>query len=283
MDKAQAWSAYWAQMGADGTCLPGAPRAVSELLDGHWATFARNLPAGSAVLDIATGSGAVPRALVRANPELKATGVDFADVPDSGDAAIELVGNTDATQLSFADNRFDGLTSQFGIEYTDLAASAIEAARVCRAASPFQFIVHHAASPIVAQNRARQAAIADIAKRGIVEMVRAGERRAFENAVSGIAGNHPGQSVVAEISGALAQAMRSDATTAAADVEWVEAGMTREMELLGALRSAAQDEGTIEGFVTALEGPFSVVPAAELRVPGEDRPIAWLVTGRTAD
>jgi hypothetical protein len=58
------------------------------------------------------------------------------------------VGNTDLSTLPFPDAAFDGVASQFGIEYADVAAAAREAMRVLTPGGGGHFVLHHADSAI---------------------------------------------------------------------------------------------------------------------------------------
>jgi SAM-dependent methyltransferase len=62
--------------------------------------------------------------------------------------AIRLIGNTDLSKLPFADAAFDGVTSQFGVEYADLAAATREAIRVLAPGGRGRFVLHRADSAI---------------------------------------------------------------------------------------------------------------------------------------
>lgn len=282
MDDAAAWSAYWAQMGAAGTCLPGAPRAVSDALSKLWSEFAENLPPGARVLDLATGAGAVPRALSEANADISITGIDFAEVPASSNPAIELLGRTDIATLPFADDSFDAATSQFGIEYASEEKAIAEVARVTRPGARLLFVIHHNSSAILKQNRCRLRAIEACRESGVAEMVRSkgADREAIKKILLPIARNFRDQSVIGEIGAAL------DASRALADAERekdisrIVQGMDREMTTLTALDRAAKDETSINRVVNALASGFACEKPVSLRANGEARPIAWLVSGQ---
>ena len=82
-------------MGESGGCLPGAPPVVDAHLTQLWGNFAIGFPAGAKLLDLACGTGAVSRSLLRANRELSLVGVDYADLPKGKSKKIKLVGGTD--------------------------------------------------------------------------------------------------------------------------------------------------------------------------------------------
>ena len=77
---ADSWSKYWTQASGEVGCLPGAPKALGNLLDGIWSTLAGSLDAGSRVIDLACGNGVVGASMFAGNNDLKITGVDYADL-----------------------------------------------------------------------------------------------------------------------------------------------------------------------------------------------------------
>ena len=166
--KQAAWTGYWLGAGRDSGCLPGAPKPLNDALAGFWAELAGLLPQGGQLLDIATGSGAVVRALLALRPDLVTIGIDSAALPASD---LDLRGSIDATALPFADASFDAVSSQFGIEYCAAPALA-EAARVLRPGGHLAFVVHCSTSPAVAHNRARRAALVGLRDAGIFAMAR---------------------------------------------------------------------------------------------------------------
>ena len=286
MSKAQAWSAYWKQMGEAGGCLPGAPPAVDAELTQQWARFARSFERGARLLDLACGTGAVMRALRHGNRDLELTGVDYAELPKTRSKSMRLVGSTDIADLPFEDGRFDGLTSQFGIEYADIAAVAPEIARVAKPGATLQFIVHHADSPIVEQNRKRHAALDAIACSSIRDMA----QRAIEQPGSGtamlsqafslIARSHPDQPIVREIAAGLDTTIRFGGKRAKAELAAFEEKLEQERAVLSALLDVALDEQTVEDFAETPAADFECQPPSPLQIQGLDAPIAWSISGR---
>ena len=285
MTEAKAWSAYWAQMGEAGGCLPGAPPAVEAQLTQLWAQFAQGLAPGAKLLDLACGTGAVMRSLLRGNDRLDLTGVDYAVLPKSSAKKIRLIGESDIAALPFDDESFDGLTSQFGLEYSDIAKSAPEMARVAKPGAGLRLVVHHADSPIVAQNRKRYAAINAVAQSSIFGMARSviaqpGSSTAMlSQAFSLIARSHPDQGVVREIAAGMDNAIRFGGKNGPSELDRIETNISQECEVLGALLDVARDEAGIAALLTSLAGGFQCAPADPIQPPGLATPIAWLVTG----
>ncbi|MGL4540930.1 MAG: class I SAM-dependent methyltransferase, partial [Polymorphobacter sp.] len=167
-----AWTGYWLGAGRDSGCLPGAPKPLNDALLAAWAAFAGELPQGAQLLDIATGSGSVVRALMALRPDIVSIGIDSAALPDLGPASVlDLRGDIDAAALPFADASFDAVSSQFGIEYCPPAALA-EAGRSLRPGGALGFVVHCRASQAVAHNRGRRAALVGLRDAGIFAMAR---------------------------------------------------------------------------------------------------------------
>lgn len=285
MDKAKAWSAYWTQMGDTGGCLPGAPPVVEAQLAQLWGQFAQGFEPGSKLLDLACGTGAVMRSLLRGNDRLDLTGVDYAVLPKGRTKKIKLIGETDIATLLFDDGSFDGLTSQFGLEYSDIAKSAPEMARVAKPGAQLRLVVHHAESPIVAQNRKRHAAMSGIAQSAILNMARSviaqpGSSTALiSQAFSLIARSHPDQNVVREIAAGVDNAIRIGGKQGSAELERIGTNLVQECSVLEALLDVALDEKGIASFLTLLADGFQCVPALPVQPQGLATPIAWLVTG----
>ncbi len=146
-----AWTQYWRSGQTES--LPE-ERAAGRLgaLDTAWGEFLSGFSEGARLLDLATGGGDVIRRALALGRNFNITGVDIADLStvSAGLRAqgIALVGNTDLSKLPFPDAGFDGVTSQFGIEYANLTAAAVEAVRVLAPGGRGRFVMHHADSPI---------------------------------------------------------------------------------------------------------------------------------------
>ncbi|QLC22558.1 methyltransferase domain-containing protein [Parasphingopyxis sp. CP4] len=286
MSKAQAWSAYWSQMGESGGCLPGAPPVVDAHLTQLWGNFAAGFPAGAKLLDLACGTGAVLRSVLRANRELSLVGVDYADLPKGKSKKIKLIGGTDIADMRFKDGEFDGLTSQFGVEYSDIDAAAAEIARVTKPGARLQFIVHHAESPIVEQNRNRHSALAAIERSSTMQMGRAAAAQPgsdtgmLSQTLSLIARSHPGQTVVNEIAAAIDHTVRFGGKNAAREFDRIENNLAQELAVLGALQSVALDEAGATAFVDSLGTGFACSSPQPVQIQGLATPLAWLVSGK---
>jgi len=149
------WSVYW-EGGALNSCITSSQEQDARVVNDFWQNFAAALPHNARVLDLATGNGAVVKQLLSSRSDLKITGVDSAairphDHVDSADplATAVFLADTDITDLPFADRSFDAVTSQFGLEYSDVAQSVPEAARILATGGKLLLLVHHTDSAIL--------------------------------------------------------------------------------------------------------------------------------------
>jgi SAM-dependent methyltransferase len=164
---AEEWSRFWER--GTLTTFEGhfSENYDAEIRDFWWAQFA-DLPAGAAVVDLATGNGAVALLAARFAREheraFSITGIDSAAIdaariraawpalaPDID--AIALRGGVPLEATGLADASVDLVTSQYGFEYGDTAAGSREIARILRPGGRVAMIVHHADSAILSQAR----------------------------------------------------------------------------------------------------------------------------------
>jgi len=158
MDKRAAWDRFWSydRLSSFGTGI-GAGN-YGEPIAAGWRAFFASLPAGARVLDIATGNGAIAVMAVEAGDGLRVTGADLAKVKPAAFVSkgkdelrkIRFLGGTPAEQLPFDDARFDAVTSQYGIEYSDLERSVAEAVRVLAPGGRLRFACHAAEGSVAA-------------------------------------------------------------------------------------------------------------------------------------
>ncbi|MDH4108898.1 MAG: class I SAM-dependent methyltransferase [Gammaproteobacteria bacterium] len=163
------WQHFWRENRL-AACVPDNPVSAAAI-ERHWTAFFSELPAGTRVLDIATGNGVLlvwaGRAARSAGRELKLTGIDLADIdparflPEHRDdlAAVQFIGGTAAESLPFADGSFDAVISQYGLEYADLGLALNNAARVLAQGGQLRWLAHGDDSIVVTQGRAQLADI----------------------------------------------------------------------------------------------------------------------------
>lgn len=146
------WSRYWSH-GVAHSCGGSYGNRYDGALARFWRSHFAALPAGARVLDIATGNGAVPRLMLDgAADTVVCDAIDLAvlepqwiaELAPQQRGRIRFHGQQAAESLPFAAGSFDLVTSQYGLEYTDLARSVPEILRVLRPGGKVCLLTHHA-------------------------------------------------------------------------------------------------------------------------------------------
>lgn len=154
------WSDYWADAVLHG-CTEQFPASTQRSIAARWRSTFAALPADAAVLDLASGRGAVLALAVESrtrSKDLCLVGADLARVEAPAGCGFTIEGGIASAALPYADRSFTLVTSQFGIEYGGFSDSLEEAARV---ADHALLLLVHAADGVVAQQTAQQAEQAD--------------------------------------------------------------------------------------------------------------------------
>jgi SAM-dependent methyltransferase len=161
MDARSAWDRFWTydRLASFGTGV-GAGN-YGEPIAAGWRSFFTDLPAGSRVLDLCTGNGAIAVMAVEAGEELQVTGADLAAVRPAAFVSgkrrqlerVRFLANTPAEELPLDDASFDAVVSQYGLEYSDMGKSVTEAVRVLAPAGRLRFAVHAAEGSVAADTR----------------------------------------------------------------------------------------------------------------------------------
>jgi SAM-dependent methyltransferase len=157
--RAEVWSRYWAQ-GARHSCGGSFGQQYGGAIGVWWQQVFQALPAGTRVLDLATGSGAVLQlGLAHTRfADIHLEGVDLMhaappwllQLPAAQAARVRIHHGVSTEQLPFPDGSIDLVTSQFGLEYTRLPQTLAEARRVLRAGGSLRAVLHHSlARPLV--------------------------------------------------------------------------------------------------------------------------------------
>ncbi len=147
------WDRYW-QANRISSCAgrPG-ENYKPELLRG-WRKFFQTLADGARILDLCTGNGAIPLVAVEVARQtgrlFHVTAIDKANIapsqfiPDHREALskINFVGCTDVSTMPCDEASFDAVTSQFGIEYTDLGRVPDQLVRLLAPNGRFRAVVH---------------------------------------------------------------------------------------------------------------------------------------------
>ena len=149
------WTRHWAS-GAAHSCAGSFADTYEGALAAVWEAALDRVAPGTRVLDIATGSGALPRLLLRLQPtlDLGIDAVDLASVapdwvrqlPAQQAARLRFHAGIRAESLPFPDACFGLVISQYGLEYADLERAVPELLRVLAPGGQVVLVMHHAAS-----------------------------------------------------------------------------------------------------------------------------------------
>ncbi|MEM7357622.1 MAG: class I SAM-dependent methyltransferase [Pseudomonadota bacterium] len=175
-DKMQAWSLYWADDRLQ-SCVATLDQEDQQKLNSIWQAFAKSLNEGAKVLDLATGNGAVPAALLSGQPGLQIDAVDYAEIDPhqtlseaSLVASVNFHAKTDINKLPFSEHHFDAITSQYGIEYAGLESAAAKALKHLAEGGKIALLIHHDDSEIIHSSRAKLAELKRINEpKGLIE------------------------------------------------------------------------------------------------------------------
>ncbi|MGN6517499.1 MAG: class I SAM-dependent methyltransferase [Rhizomicrobium sp.] len=145
------WSRYW-QRDEHDDCLVNALGLAA-----IWRDYLDGFEDHARLLDLATGSGEAAELAARTLRGLgRAFEIDAIDAAILPDAIaqrlradrVRVMGGVDLAALTFEDRSYDGVFSQFGIEYGSRPQAFHEAARVLRANGRGMFVMHHKESVI---------------------------------------------------------------------------------------------------------------------------------------
>ncbi len=305
------WDTYWQGTGDLGAWTAG---GVSHpAIRAYWEDFfsrRREQPGSSALLDLASGNGAVVECAlgVFGDGALEITCVDLSE------AAINNIGERfpgvrglvcDAVSIPLESATFDLVTSQFGIEYA--APGAIgEAARLLAPGGSLALMLHHrdgsiqreCAANLDAVTRVRDSAFVSLAREMFsagFAAVRGADRRPYDDAAAKLA---PAVKALEEILGEHGVGVAGDTVARLYEdvarihgrmphyetdevLQWLER-MDGELEAyagrMSSMLGAALDADGFERVRAALNGDTrSIERAGPLTVQGEELPLAWVV------
>ena len=266
-----AWSEFWALnkgSGQDGGCLPSGYQGIHQAQQAGWSAYAKTLPKGARVLDLATGDGRVMAWLMAARRDLKVMGCDMAPQLPNPPRGAKVKAGVEMERLPYPDARFATLTSQFGFEYGDTAKVAAEAARVLKADGELAILTHRQDGPILAHNLKRREQIRwaieeqdlpAIAKNSL--QLRVGARAhvppAIAHAPQQGAETHGAQSAAWEIAEAIRQTLamgaRDHPANVAALIDTIVSRAHNELGRIASLEAACATTADEAGFVGAIE------------------------------
>ena len=271
-----AWTAFWQEPGQS-HCVAGAPQ-IWRVLHRHWAAFAATLGSRRRVLDLGCGAGAVANLLLEARDDVELTGIDFARIPLTLHPQIELLSDTAMERLPFADGSFGAAVSQFGFEYSEIDQAVREMARVLDHEAKFSFLVHHADSSIVANNRARLNALVAVLSPAMRAGFCGGDAVAFNAQMSALKARHSHDSLVDQLSKCLPARMGRPSMERIALWKAIEEAVAPELCLAESLNACCVMPEELDDWLAPLRHAFQLQTPSVLREPN-GTPIAWQFQG----
>ena len=154
----EVWSTYWAQ-GALHSCVGSFDERYSGAIGAFWDDIVATMAAGTRVLDLATGNGALPmRVWKHHGNRVHVDAVDLAALAPpwyqpADHESIAFHAGVLMEALPFADGGHDWVVSQYGFEYADRDAALSECLRVLAPQGRLAFVMHHVDSVLVAVGR----------------------------------------------------------------------------------------------------------------------------------
>lgn len=211
----EAWSRYWAS-GAAHSCVGSFDASYSGAIGDFWRSVFAGATPRHHVLDVATGNGPLTRLAFQYGGHVGGMEIDAVDMADVAPAwfdpahypGVRFHSGVAAERLPFADETFDCVVSQFGVEYARRPDAFVEALRVARFHACFAFVMHHSDS-VLARVAREEAANADflLSAQGLLAAAR--------NALPWMARARAGMDISTSV---LAGAAREDYNRAMGDV-----------------------------------------------------------------
>lgn len=181
------WSQYWA-----GGALTSLPDDFRENYDGEVAEFWQaqfaQLPDQADLLDVCTGNGAVALlaaqwALDQGRTGWRVTAVDAAHIDPSGIARhwpaqtealarVSFLSDTPLETLTLADESADLITSQYGLEYCDLAQAVPRLAAILKPGGRLAMLAHAMSSAMVETMQAERRDYATLESLGFFKLLK---------------------------------------------------------------------------------------------------------------
>jgi SAM-dependent methyltransferase len=147
------WSDYW-RSGQQACCFNSGGENYGPQIVKIWTEFFEQLPLDARILDVCTGNGAIAILATelgqRRGAHFDVHGVDRAEIHadktrlymPNVHGAVHFQSGVAAEALPFEDSSFDSVVGQYAIEYTDLARTIPEIARVTKPEGRIRFITH---------------------------------------------------------------------------------------------------------------------------------------------
>jgi len=181
--------------------------------------------------------------------------------------------------LPFTEDCFGAVVSQFGYEYGNSRCAVRELARALAPNARLSFIVHHADSAIVANNRARLNALLAFLSPMMREAFCGADTAGFHAQMSVLIRSHPDDALVVELARSLPSRLSRTPRERVAIWKAIDDALAPERCLAGCLNAACVAPEEIEAWLEPLRGICALQETGILREPG-GMPIAWRIEGQ---
>jgi len=157
-DNSEHWNDYWSQ-GHKTSFGNAFTDGYEGIIKDIWQQCFGSLKSDCKVLDLCTGNASLLRLAKSCLNEvnnIEFTGVDYAQIDAKDDFfeqnSINLAFGVNIEKLPFKDKNFDYVISNFGIEYSDLSKSIVEASRVLISGGKIELVCHCHDSTLIKSN-----------------------------------------------------------------------------------------------------------------------------------
>jgi SAM-dependent methyltransferase len=274
------WCTFWQDF-----CLENQPQERCyipadgrNVVDRHWVDFADNLPDGAQVLDLGCGAGIVGNTLLRRRKDLHVTGVDWANVPITNQANLNIHSRVSMEDMPFGKDCFDAAVSLFGIEYGDVVNTVQELERVLKAGAQFSFLVHHRESETVQEGDVRRRTLKELISGKMKAAFLAGNAVGLDQQRRSLTQQFPNMPIINLISDYFHRNIHF--TRAERQALWQKQAdaFDPEIALLMHLERAAKSAVEMGSWLASLLSTMSMINISVLR-RNSGQPIAWHVNG----
>ena len=274
------WSDFWHDFG-EGDTRPLRCHIIGDgeqVVDRHWSHFANRLEKAAWVLDIGCGAGTVGRTLLRSRADLRISGVDFAEVPQGNTPGLTIHPWVRMEALPFEDASFDGAVSLFGIEYGDIAPTAVELGRVIKPGGCFSLVVHHHGSETAAEGRARVKGIGDVLSGKVRAAFLSGDTDRFDRQRLRLLSLHPGEPTVRLLCDYFRRTITRTRAERHATWQKIVEDVAVEVRLTSEMVRSAKSPAKLGTWLAPLLSTMTALEVSVLR-RRSGQPIGWLVGG----
>ncbi|MBU2883481.1 class I SAM-dependent methyltransferase [Psychrosphaera sp. B3R10] len=202
------WDNYWQQghITSFGNEIMG---TYSGAIKHFWQRYLGDTQPNTRLLDMCSGNGALPMLFLQFQPKLSIVATDLAQLDEAKleqqvkrqfpACEIEFKSRVDCTAPNLNGDKFDIVTSQFGIEYAPLEQVIPAAYDLLNKHGKFAIITHVYDSRFIKQNTVSWAFVGEVRKSGLTDILRAQIALEDNNSPEKVRVSHQLQKVTANL------------------------------------------------------------------------------------